>query len=179
MSKNKQTQEEKDLMLTSVCGLFCGACSMYIASTEDPARLKMHSEQFQLSEDELRCYGCRSDNRAKFCDDCEMFDCATQKGVDFCNECDEYPCETLKEFQAECPHRNEIWKDMDRRKKVGVSQWVQESRENYSCPKCNTLNSPYDMTCRKCGNEPGNAYVSTHRTAINKYLNGDGFNFDL
>jgi hypothetical protein len=42
--------------------------------------------------------------------------------------------------------------------------------ERYSCPRCRTINSAYDLACRKCGHEPGSEYVSRHRPEIERYL---------
>jgi len=40
MQKGKDHSEESDKILAAVCGLYCEACSWFIATTEDPERLK-------------------------------------------------------------------------------------------------------------------------------------------
>ena len=82
----------------AVCGLYCPACSIYIATHEDPVRLKFIAKQFGLTEEEMKCNGCRSDKRIPYCDTCKLYPCAEEKGIDFCGECDEYPCDDIKEF---------------------------------------------------------------------------------
>ena len=166
---NKQN-ETPDKQLAAVCGLFCPACSLYIATQEDPERLTRLAEQFQLSEEAMRCDGCRSEKRGPYCQTCKMVVCAAEKGIDFCVECDEYPCEELKAFQAAAPHRIELWNDLERIKEFGYKQWSQEMDERYACPQCQTLNSAYDLVCRNCGNEPSNEYVNRHKQAILKFL---------
>jgi hypothetical protein len=52
-----------DKRLAAVCGLFCPACTIYIATTEDPARLRGIAERKNLPLDEVSCQGCRSDLR--------------------------------------------------------------------------------------------------------------------
>ncbi|MDY0095668.1 MAG: DUF3795 domain-containing protein, partial [Candidatus Vecturithrix sp.] len=52
-----------DKRLAAVCGLFCPACSLYIATQEDPQRLTRLAERFQLSEEEMHCDGCRAEKR--------------------------------------------------------------------------------------------------------------------
>ncbi|MFX1347012.1 MAG: DUF3795 domain-containing protein, partial [Promethearchaeota archaeon] len=47
----------------AVCGLFCPACTVFIATQEDPARLKLIANQFGITEEEMKCNGCRSDKR--------------------------------------------------------------------------------------------------------------------
>jgi hypothetical protein len=163
--------ENSDKTLAAVCGIYCEACTLYIASTQEPARLKNLAEYFGLPEEEIRCFGCRSEKKSPFCKaECKMFDCAIEHGVDFCCECTDYPCDTLKKFQSEAPHRIELFDDLDCIKQKGLKQWLKEVRENYSCPKCGTLNSAYDLSCRKCGAKPGCEYVAKHKPAIEKAL---------
>jgi hypothetical protein len=143
---------------------------LYIATQEDPERLKQLSAQFQLSEEAMRCYGCRSEKRGPYCQTCKMTTCAAEKGIDFCGDCDEYPCADLKDFQAAMPHRIELWNDLDRIKEAGYEQWFQEKITEYGCGQCQTLNSAYDFACRSCGHEPGNTYVERHKDAIIQYF---------
>lgn len=159
-----------DRRLFAVCGLFCAGCSLYIASTEDPARLKRLAGQFHLSEEDVRCYGCRSEKRGPYCQTCKMITCAAEKGVEFCGACAEYPCAALKEFQAARPHRIELWDDLERIRVIGYERWFQEKVAEYSCDQCQTLNSAYDFACRACGHEPGNEYVNRHKQAVVQYF---------
>ncbi len=155
--------------LAAVCGLFCPACSLFIGSTEDSERLRMISKRFQLPSEELECHGCRSEKRGLYCRNyCKMTKCAAEKGIDFCGECQEYPCEELKTFQAQMPHRIELWESQERIKKVGYKKWYQEMIEHYSCPECHTINSAYDMKCWKCGTTPSCNYVRLHKEEIKK-----------
>jgi hypothetical protein len=170
MQKEKNRTEESDKKLAAVCGLYCEACSWFIATTEDPARLKRMAAQLHISEEESRCYGCRSDKRLFYCAKCKMSACAAKHGIDFCSECKEYPCDDLKQFQAAMPHRIELWNNLERIKSAGYEQWLREIRKNYTCPRCQTLNSAYDLKCRKCGEEPSCHYVARHRPAIEEYL---------
>lgn len=168
--KDGLSSKEPDKKLAAVCGLYCEACSLYIATTEDPARLTALAKLFQLPEEEMRCYGCRSEKRGPYCRTCEMAPCAAERGIEFCGECAEYPCDTLKAFQAERPHRAELWEDLERIREVGYREWMVEKREHYSCPRCGTLNSAYDLKCRKCGEEPGCAFTAMHREKVEEAL---------
>jgi hypothetical protein len=170
MEKKEMKSQEQDKKLAAVCGLYCEACTLFIATTEDPARLKGFSERFQLSEEDMKCYGCRADKRGPYCQTCKMFACASERGIDFCIECEEYPCQDLKQFQSEMPHRRELWDDLERIKAVGYEDWLKEIKNYYTCPQCQTINSAYDLKCRKCGEEPSCEYVSKHKQAIEKVL---------
>ncbi len=168
--QDKGQMEGRDKNLAAVCGLYCGSCSWYIATTEDPKRLKKLTAQFHYSEEEGRCYGCRSGKRLPYCDQCMMFDCAAERGIDFCSQCEEYPCDELKRFQSEMPHRNDLWINLERVKSIGYRQWITEVRENYTCPSCHTINSTYDLKCRQCGEEPSCRYVAKYKHEIEQYL---------
>lgn len=161
---------ESDKKLATVCGLYCEACTWFIASTEEPERLKRLAAQAGYSEEESMCFGCRSRKRLAYCDNCRMFACALGRGVDFCSECEEYPCDDLKNFQAARPHRIELWDNLDRIKAVGYKKWLKEIREHYTCPQCGTVNSTYDSKCRNCGNDPSCNYVAKHRKTIDQFL---------
>jgi len=91
MQKNDNHSGEADKRLAAVCGLYCEACTLFIATKEDPARLKEMAARFQISEEEIKCYGCRSDKRGPYCEICKMYGCAAERGIDFCVECAEYP----------------------------------------------------------------------------------------
>ena len=134
------------------------------------ARLKALAALFQVSEEELKCGGCRSDKRTPYCQQCKMFACAAEQSLDFCVDCSDYPCAELKQFQAEAPHRLELWEDLEQIKAVGYRQWLTEVNTKYTCPHCRTINSAYDLKCRTCGQEPGCSYVAKHRQAIEPFL---------
>jgi hypothetical protein len=170
MQREVANIRELDKKMAAVCGLYCEACSWFISTTEDPERLKRLAAQLNWSEEESKCYGCRSGKRLPYCGKCRMSACAAERGIDFCSECEEYPCNDLKQFQSAMPHRIELWVNLERIKSVGYKQWLKEVRENYTCPRCQTLNSTYDLKCRKCGEEPSCTYVAKHKQEIEQYL---------
>jgi hypothetical protein len=157
--------------LAAVCGLFCPACHVFIGSKEDPNRLKAMARRIQRPLEEMQCNGCRSAKRCYYCETkCTMSKCAATKRIDFCVECAEYPCKDLKSFQAEMPHRIELWKAQDRIKEAGWVKWYVEMIEHYSCKKCGTLNSAYDIACRQCGSTPSCEYVGLHKNEIMRHM---------
>lgn len=154
----------------AVCGLFCTSCSIYIGTKEDPERLKSLAENFNVPVEEMECKGCRSDTRIGYCTNCKMFSCASEKGIDFCGECEEYPCMEIKQFQSILPHRVELWDSQKRIREAGCEKWFAEMLEHYRCPECGTINSAYDMACRKCGTTPGSKYVEVNQEEIMKRM---------
>ncbi len=171
MITHKDHFQMPDKRLAAVCGLFCPACTIFIGTREDPKRLEVIAKRVQKSIEDVQCNGCRTEKRCYYCrEKCTMAKCASERGVDFCGQCREYPCEDLKVFQAAMPHRIELWKSHERIKEVGYEKWYAEMIEHYSCPKCGTINSAYDLACRKCGATPGSAYVALHRDEIVRQL---------
>lgn len=154
----------------AVCGLFCSSCSIYIASKEDPERLKAIAENYNVNVDRMKCEGCRSNKRIGYCEACRIFRCASEKGIEFCGECDEYPCDEIKKFQSILPHRLELWKSQKRIQEAGWQQWYSEMLDHYSCPRCGTINSAYDAACRKCGHVPSCEYVEVNGEEIKKRM---------
>ena len=51
----------KDKKLAAVCGLFCPSCTVYIATHEEPERLRIRAKRSGLATEELMCDGCRAD----------------------------------------------------------------------------------------------------------------------
>jgi hypothetical protein len=171
MENRNEGLRTPDKRLTAICGLFCPACHVFIGTNEDPGRLMVMAQRVHRPLVELKCNGCRSEKRCFYCEsNCMMGKCAAAKGVDFCGECAEYPCTDLRKFQSEMPHRIELWQSQSRIKEVGYEKWYTEMIEHYSCPKCGTLNSAYDMACRKCGSTPSCAYVSLHKDEILRHM---------
>lgn len=163
---------KSDIKRVAVCGLFCPACTYFIATNEDPERLKRLAAMRNLPVEDLRCEGCRAEIRTGYCKSCSFSACATKKGIEFCGECADYPCTELKEFQSVKAHRLELWRSQDRIKEVGYEQWYTEMLEHFSCENCNTINSAYDSVCRKCGKSPSNSYNRLHGEEIKERIAG-------
>jgi hypothetical protein len=170
MGKIKERIGKPDKKLAAVCGLFCEACSLYIATREEPERLKRLAAQFQLTEEEVKCHGCRSEKRGPYCRICHMAPCAARHGVEFCSACPEYPCAELKAFQAERPHRIELWQSLEQIRDQGWERWMADMRQHYACSRCGALNSAYDPTCRKCGAEPSCEYTAQHGDKVREFI---------
>lgn len=170
MQKDVDLAAEADKKMAAVCGLYCQACTWFIATTEYPEKLKKLADQQNWSVKQSRCFGCRSEKRIPYCENCKMFACAAQRGIDFCSECDAYPCQELVAFQAEMPHRIELWDNLEKISRLGYKQWLKDIRSHYTCPNCQTLNSTYNLKCRKCRETPSCGYVAKHRQQIEHYL---------
>jgi hypothetical protein len=150
----------KDGLTTAgYCGLFCESCAAYIGTTQEPERLGQMAKRFGRTAEEIRCRGCRSDTLSFYCAVCAMKSCIEKKGLDFCSERGDYPCGALRDFQAQAPHRLELFESLEYVKAHGVKRWREKMERNYACAECGTLNAVYQSSCRRCGAVPPNEFV--------------------
>lgn len=158
--------------LVAVCGLYCGACGIYLATQEnDTEKILQYAVVLNQSFDETLCDGCRANRKSAHSSKmCLFVTCVKSKGIEFCGTCNDYPCEEITEFQSEMPHRIEILESQNRLKEIGWEKWLFEMNKKFSCSQCNTINSAYDITCRKCENTPGSRFVALHKEMIDKHL---------
>jgi hypothetical protein len=156
----------------AVCGLYCEACSIFLASRDDPARLAALAGRMGWTVEETYCEGCRADRRTVYCRTCAFVPCTAEKGVEFCGECARFPCAPLVAFRDALPHRIEIFANLTRLREVGVEAWMEEVAQRYECGSCGTINSAYDLACRHCGHSPGSPYAADHEEEIAARLRG-------
>jgi len=158
--------------LVAACGLYCGACGIYLATQEsDNKKILQYALVLNQTFEETLCDGCGAKKKSLHCSKmCIFIECKRQKGVDFCYECEEFPCKALNEFKSKMPHRIEIIESQNRMKEIGIENWLIEMQDYFSCPHCKTINSAYHLTCRKCGETPGCKFVSQHKDLIEQYL---------
>ena len=81
MKHNEELSGHSNHTTAAVCGLYCEACTLFIATKEDPPRLKELAARFQLSEEAIKCYGCRSAKRGPYCEKCHMFTCPACQSI--------------------------------------------------------------------------------------------------
>jgi len=130
---------QKESKLGAFCGLYCGACPLYLTSikTEDPSKVV--------------CLGCKSDKLAEHCLKCAMKDCASAKNLNSCGECVQFPCEKTKPF-----HNSD--KDMAKIaekscyciRQTNYSTWTKEQVSRWTCKNCGSTFSFSDETCPNC-----------------------------
>jgi hypothetical protein len=65
-----------------------------------------------------------------------------------------------------------LWRNQELIAEFGWERWYQQMIDHYSCHECHTLNSTYDLQCRKCGASPSCDYVALHRDEIVQFLTG-------
>ena len=89
----------------SYCGFDCNECPVYVATINEDSDLRkktaiewgeMYKRSF--SDEDIVCYGCKSDKLFVLCAKCDFKDCSIEKGIEKCDDCHSYPCDRIKKF---------------------------------------------------------------------------------
>ena len=158
----RQEHTENDKHLVAVCGLYCGACPMYLAThSNDEQKQKALIEQFssgpmKLSWEDIQCDGCLGNGRlATFCRDEAIRLCPTSKSsVARCSDCPDFPCPRITDFNNDgMLHHAEVLKNLRHIRKIGIKDWAKREKEHWGCPQCHAPIAWYDKECSSCGTE--------------------------
>jgi len=150
-------QEQKNL--AAPCGLYCGACSIYVAGKRgDSKRLEQMASGLAqyygraLEMKDLACEGCLSEIVALHCRDCAIRYCAIEKGYSHCAQCSVFPCKQINDFNNDgMLHHGEILNNIKRQRDIGIDVWIEEQEERWRCPKCTCTVDWYSDQCPDCG----------------------------
>ena len=135
--------------LAAPCGLFCGACDVYLANLR--GTLEELSREWGRPPEDLRCLGCLSPETAIYCRNCGIRDCAVGRKLITCADCPEVPCELLKDFAAgKAPHHQTILVNLERIHEIGLLAWISEQTARWTCA-CGEHFSWYQENCPACG----------------------------
>ena len=159
-----------NLDLVGVCGLYCGACSIYRA-TQDNNEQKLQDFARGLSTrtgknftvEDVRCDGCLGKGRIDlWCKNCQIRLCnKLQSGKLRCSDCDEFPCTRLSDFRDDgMKHHLEIIGNLEQIRRIGIEAWAEHEEKRWSCPKCKATLSWYDKSCPNCETPRSNLLFS-------------------
>lgn len=136
------------------CGLFCGACEIVNAQTEqDKERV---AKMWGSTIEQVNCLGCKTDTLFIHCGNCKIRNCAKQKGVAFCIECEAYPCDIYEEGKGiieKLPHLKATVVNQKYIQANGLEKWLDEQKTKWACPQCGTRFAWYTQACNKCGQD--------------------------
>ncbi len=157
------TEEEiKNKELMAPCGLYCGACGVYIATRDGNEKFKtVMGNLYGTKPEETQCLGCMQPDPPKmlygFCKECKIRDCVRSKDYYSCHQCSEWPCNMIENFGLATGERVmkrtiPIW-----REKVsglgdekGSEEWVRGECERYHCSSCGYPLFRGAQRCRAC-----------------------------
>ena len=116
--------------LVTPCGLYCGACPLFMASKDEKfaeAIASKHNIPIELAQ----CIGCRPAKGVPTpCrgNKCATYTCAEEKGLFTCGECEEFPCDKLAPAADKAgviPHNTKIY-NLLLIKKGGLEAWIEK-----------------------------------------------------
>lgn len=160
MAATAPSAPENKEKLVAPCGLYCGACPMYLATQDkDKQKIKDLAQRFstpnsKFALEDVECDGCIGGGRvATFCRKCNMRACAeTKQKVTRCADCKEFPCSLITNFNNDgMLHHAEVLENCRGLKAAGIKEWTKREMERWSCPQCKANISWYDGTCSRCG----------------------------
>ncbi len=145
--------------LAAPCGLYCGACSTYVARKRgDKAALNAVAKRISerrgwviKPEEDLVCNGCLSPQLAIFCRRCAMRECTIKKEITHCAQCPDFPCQTIINFNNDgLPHHSEVLSNIHRQQEMGINAWLDEQENRWRCSTCGCVIEWYDIKCPQC-----------------------------
>ena len=148
----------------SPCGIYCGVCAIYIAHRDNNEKFKerlvglykgkvpgkgLLPNSENLSNADIRCNGCLSDNTFMHCQQCDIRQCTTDKGYTGCHQCDEFPCEHIENFPM-LVGKKVILRAVPYRREFGIRKWIQDEEVRYFCPECGNKVFRGVVKCNQC-----------------------------
>lgn len=143
------------------CGLYCGACLIFI-KTENGTIAELAAEM-NMSPEELSCYGYKSEKTSPWCSNCALKTCAREKKLEFCNLCNNYVCNDLQGFidDPEYPYHLVVQKNLNAIAKNGLEAWLSAQDKRWRCSACGEKTAWKEEQCRSCG-----AKVSSYKADV-------------
>jgi hypothetical protein len=134
---------DKNADLVAPCGMNCGICSGYLASTHDIKKLGVRMSY---------CAGCRPrDKHFSFLKKrCRPL---TENRVNFCYECPDVPCDRLKTIDKRYRerYRMSMLDNLAFIKDHGIDAFLKKEEEKWQCPYCSGTICCHNGICFDCG----------------------------
>lgn len=155
-------EEIRDRKLMAPCGLYCGACGVYIATRDKNDKFKeVMGNLYGTKPAETQCLGCMQPEPPKmlygYCASCPIRNCVRDNGFYSCHQCSQWPCDKIDGFALVTGLRVmkrtiPLW-----REKVaalgdeeGSVEWARAELERYHCPFCGKPLFRGAKRCRSC-----------------------------
>jgi len=145
--------------LVATCGLYCGACPIYL-DTQNKSDQKtsaflqqLGSKQTGAKRENFQCDGCLGKGKL-LPTNCAIRSCAEGKGIARCSDCSQFPCPRITDFNnnhGKLLHHCEVLANLRGLREAGIQSWARSEQERWSCPQCRNRLSWYDKACSKCG----------------------------
>jgi len=157
---NEEEFRNKDLM--APCGLYCGACGVYLATRGGNEKFKaIIGNLYGTKPEETECLGCMQSEPAQkiygYCKTCTIRNCVKFKGLYSCHQCDDWPCPRIEKFAFATGIRVmkraiPLWrkKVAEKGDEQGSVEWARAECERYHCSSCGQPLFRGAQRCRVC-----------------------------
>jgi hypothetical protein len=158
-------EEIRNRDLIAPCGLYCGACGVYLATRDGNEKFRtIMGNLYGTKPEETFCLGCmQSDSAVKIyasCKVCEIRNCVKSKGFYSCHQCQDWPCPTIEKFGFATGRRVmgrtiPIWREKvaEYGDEQGSIEWARTECERYHCSNCGQPIFRGAQRCRACKKE--------------------------
>ncbi|MDQ5987145.1 MAG: hypothetical protein CSYNP_02882 [Syntrophus sp. SKADARSKE-3] len=155
-------EEFKNRELMAPCGLYCGACGVYIATRDKNEKFRsVMGNLYGTKPEDTACLGCMQPDPPRllysYCSSCELRSCIKSKGFYSCHQCDQWPCTLVENFGYATGIRVmkraiPIWraKVAEYGDEQGSVEWARAECKRYHCPSCGAPLFRGAKTCRAC-----------------------------
>ncbi len=137
--------------LVAPCGLYCGVCGVYVASSQGDEKLKAKmAGAYGVTVDQVQCGGCMSDYLFVYCQSCGIRSCAGEKGYEGCHQCGDFACDLIEAFPVP-EGKRVILQEVPRWREMGTEAWVADMEQSHQCGFCGQPHIRGARRCRSCG----------------------------
>ncbi len=163
--KGWSEDEFADKRLMAPCGLYCGACGVYISHRDGNTKFRdVLARLYGSKPEETKCKGCMQEDPPDclygFCTMCKIRDCVRGKSFYSCHQCDEFPCKLVENFPLPVGRRVmkraiPRWRELvvEHGDEKGSVEWARGECERYHCPDCGYPLFRGATKCRSCKRE--------------------------
>jgi hypothetical protein len=148
--------------LMAPCGLYCGACGVYIATRDGNEKFTATmANLYGTTPETTECLGCMQPDPPEklygYCKTCAIRDCVRVKGYYSCHQCQEWPCSLIENFRLATGLRVmkrtiPIWRNCvaAHGDEKGSVEWARSELERYHCSSCGKPLFRGAQRCRSC-----------------------------
>jgi hypothetical protein len=142
--------------IAAACGLYCGACPVYIANA-GVTNLDEIAAERNLPREEIVCEGCQGGKVTVWCRTCVMRRCPKGQRKAFgatqtCAVCPDFPCADYVEFRDDpaFPYHLDAPLNLEALRVQGRHTWLDRQAAAFACPSCGRRLSWWDKNCPVC-----------------------------
>jgi hypothetical protein len=148
--------------LRAPCGLYCGACGIYLANRDGNEKFRaVMGNLYGTKPAATACLGCMQADPPRqlygYCRSCTIRDCVRSKGLYSCHQCAEWPCARIEGFPLATGLRVmkraiPLWRARvaELGDEAGSAAWARDECQRYHCPSCGYPLFRGAQRCRQC-----------------------------